>query len=112
MLSLIAVIVLFLIAWAGTAIGLQVVFGIIIPYLALLTFFVGFVCKIIGGALSHPHHRWSAKIASLDQAFPVGQPCHQLAGGCAYGTGNIHFSVSVSQYADAVERGFPNLLPA
>ncbi len=47
MLSLIAVIVLFLIAWAGTAIGLQVVFGIIIPYLALLTFLVGFVYKIV-----------------------------------------------------------------
>ena len=47
MLSLIAVIVLFVIAWAGTAIGLEVVFGIIIPYLALLTFFVGFVYKIM-----------------------------------------------------------------
>ena len=47
MVSLIAVIVLFLIAWAGTAIGLQVVFGIIIPYLALLTFLVGFVYKIV-----------------------------------------------------------------
>ena len=47
MLSLIAVIVLFLIAWAGTAIGLQIVFGIIIPYLAFLTFLVGFVYKIV-----------------------------------------------------------------
>jgi len=47
MLSLIAVVVLFLIAWAGTAIGLEVVFGIIIPYLALLTFFVGFAYKIV-----------------------------------------------------------------
>ena len=46
MLSLIAVIVLFLVAWVGTAIGLEVVFGIIIPYLALLTFFVGFAYKI------------------------------------------------------------------
>jgi nitrate reductase gamma subunit len=45
--SLIAVIVLFLIAWAGTAAGLQVVFGIIIPYLALLTFLVGFVYKVM-----------------------------------------------------------------
>ena len=52
MLSLIAVIVLFLIAWAGTAIGLQVVFGIIIPYLALLTFIVGFAYKIMGWARS------------------------------------------------------------
>ena len=52
MLSLIAVIVLFLIAWAGTAIGLQVVFGIIIPYLALLTFIVGFAYKVIGWSRS------------------------------------------------------------
>jgi len=52
MLSLIAVIVLFLIAWAGTAIGLQFVFGIIIPYLALLTFIVGFVYKVMGWSRS------------------------------------------------------------
>ena len=52
MFSLIAVIVLFLIAWAGTAIGLQVVFGIIIPYLALLTFLVGFSYKVLGWSRS------------------------------------------------------------
>ena len=52
MLSLIAVIALFLIAWAGTAIGLQVVFGIMIPYLALLTFIVGFVYKVMGWSRS------------------------------------------------------------
>ena len=46
MFSFIAVIVLFLIAWAGTAIGLQVVFGVIIPYLAVLVFIVGFILKI------------------------------------------------------------------
>ncbi|UCD82011.1 MAG: sulfate reduction electron transfer complex DsrMKJOP subunit DsrM [Desulfobacterales bacterium] len=44
--SLIAVIVLFLIAWAGSAMGLQVVFGVIIPYLAILTFVVGFVYRV------------------------------------------------------------------
>jgi len=47
MFSLIAVIVLFLIAWAGTAIGLQVVFGIIIPYVALVVFLAGFAYKVI-----------------------------------------------------------------
>jgi nitrate reductase gamma subunit len=52
MFSLIAVIVLFLIAWAGTAIGLQVVFGIFIPYLALLTFIVGFAYKVVGWSRS------------------------------------------------------------
>ncbi len=52
MFSLIAVIVLFLIAWAGTAIGLQVVFGIIIPYLAFLTFLVGFAYKVAGWSRS------------------------------------------------------------
>ncbi|MBT8371888.1 MAG: sulfate reduction electron transfer complex DsrMKJOP subunit DsrM [Deltaproteobacteria bacterium] len=46
MFSLIAVIVLFLIAWAGAALGLQVIFGIIIPYLALLTFLAGFAYKV------------------------------------------------------------------
>jgi nitrate reductase gamma subunit len=52
MFSLIAVIVLFLLAWAGTAVGLQVVFGIIIPYLALITFFVGFAYKVVGWSRS------------------------------------------------------------
>ena len=46
MFSLIAVILLFLIAWAGAAIGLQVVFGIIIPYMALITFIGGIAYKV------------------------------------------------------------------
>ena len=48
MFSLIAVIALFLIAWAGTALGLQVLFGVVIPYLALLVFLIGFVYKVVG----------------------------------------------------------------
>jgi len=52
MFSLIAVIVLFLIAWAGTAVGLQVLFGIIIPYLALLVFLAGFAYKVVGWSRS------------------------------------------------------------
>ena len=52
MFPLIAVIVLFLIAWAGTAIGLQVVFGILIPYLALITFLVGLAYKVMGWSRS------------------------------------------------------------
>jgi nitrate reductase gamma subunit len=52
MFSLIAVIVLFLIAWAGAAIGLQFVFGIIIPYLALITFLVGIAYKVVGWSRS------------------------------------------------------------
>ena len=52
MFSLIAVIVLFLIAWAGAAVGLQVVFGIIIPYLAIITFLAGFAYKVVGWSRS------------------------------------------------------------
>ena len=52
MFSLIAVIVLFLIAWAGAAVGLQIVFGIIIPYLALITFLVGLAYKVVGWSRS------------------------------------------------------------
>ena len=47
MYSFIAVIVLFLIAWAGVAVGLEGLFGIVIPYLAILIFIVGFVYKIL-----------------------------------------------------------------
>ncbi|MCP5050826.1 MAG: menaquinol oxidoreductase, partial [bacterium] len=45
---LIAVIVLFLIAYIGAeAVGLQVLFGVIIPYLAVITFIVGFVYRVM-----------------------------------------------------------------
>src|SRR4030042_2008257 len=54
MYSLIAVIVLFLLAYAGAeaAVWCQFLFGIIIPYLAILLFTVGFIRKIIGWAQS------------------------------------------------------------
>jgi len=51
--SLIAVIVLFLLAYVGVeTAGLQVVFGIIIPYMAVLTFIIGFVYRVMGWARS------------------------------------------------------------
>jgi nitrate reductase gamma subunit len=51
--SLLAVIVLFLIAYIGVAaLGLQVLFGIIVPYLAILTFIVGFIYRVAGWARS------------------------------------------------------------
>jgi hypothetical protein len=46
--SLLAVVVLFLLSYVGVAAaGLQVVFGIIIPYLAFLTFVIGFIYRIM-----------------------------------------------------------------
>jgi nitrate reductase gamma subunit len=51
--SLLAVIVLFLIAYIGVAaLGLQVLFGIIVPYLAILTFIVGFIYRVVGWSRS------------------------------------------------------------
>jgi [DsrC]-trisulfide reductase subunit M len=52
MSSLIAVFVLFLLAYAGQAIGLQFVFGVIIPYLAIIVFAAGFVYRVVGWARS------------------------------------------------------------
>ena len=50
---LIAVIVLFLLAYIGVeAAGLEVLFGVIIPYLAFLTFIIGFVYRIMDWARS------------------------------------------------------------
>lgn len=46
--SLIAVLVLFLLAWAGSAVGLQFVFGIIFPYLAVIVFIAGVIYRIMG----------------------------------------------------------------
>ena len=54
MVSLIAVIVLFLIAYVGTqqGAGLQVVFGIILPYLAVVLFVVGFSRRVMSWSRS------------------------------------------------------------
>jgi [DsrC]-trisulfide reductase subunit M len=52
MVSFIAVLGLFLIAWGGVSIGLQWVFGVIIPYLAVLVFVTGFIRKVMGWSRS------------------------------------------------------------
>ncbi len=53
MYSLLAVIVLILIAYVGVeAMGLQVLFGVIIPYLAVLVFIIGFISHIMDWARS------------------------------------------------------------
>ncbi len=52
LVSLLAVIGLFVIAWVGSAIGLKWLFGIVIPYLALIVFVVGICRKIMGWARS------------------------------------------------------------
>lgn len=53
LVSSFAVLVLVLIPWVGVgALDLRVLFGIVIPYLALTTFFVGIVVRVIGWARS------------------------------------------------------------
>ncbi|MBW1962712.1 MAG: sulfate reduction electron transfer complex DsrMKJOP subunit DsrM [Deltaproteobacteria bacterium] len=50
---LLAVIVLFLIAYVGVeAAGLQILFGIVIPYVAFVVFIVGFIYRIVNWAQS------------------------------------------------------------
>lgn len=52
MFAFIAVLVLLLIAWVGASIGLQWLFGVAIPYLAVLIFVVGFARKVLGWSRS------------------------------------------------------------
>lgn len=52
MYSLLAVVVLFLVSYLGVKVGLTPVFGIIIPYLAVIIFLVGVVRKVMGWARS------------------------------------------------------------
>ncbi|PID40221.1 MAG: menaquinol oxidoreductase [Proteobacteria bacterium] len=54
MVSLITVIVLFLIAYVGTqqGAGLRLVFGIIVPYLAVILFIAGFARRVMGWSRS------------------------------------------------------------
>ena len=47
--SLIAVVVLFLISYIGVeALGLQILFGIVIPYVAIIIFIAGFIYRVMG----------------------------------------------------------------
>jgi len=50
--ALAAVVILFLVAWAGAGIGLDFVFGVLLPYLAILTFLVGFCYRVVKWARS------------------------------------------------------------
>lgn len=53
MFSLIAVVLLFALAYMGVeAAGLQLLFGVVIPYIALLVFIAGFVYRVMGWARS------------------------------------------------------------
>ena len=52
MFAFIAVLILFLIAWIGVSIGLQWLFGVLIPYAAVLVFVVGFARKVLGWSRS------------------------------------------------------------
>jgi nitrate reductase gamma subunit len=52
MIAFLAVLVLCLIAWIGVSIGLQWVFGVIIPYLAIVVFVIGFVRKVLSWSRS------------------------------------------------------------
>ncbi len=47
--SLITVIVLFLISYIGVEVlGLQILFGIVIPYVAIIIFIAGFIYRVMG----------------------------------------------------------------
>ncbi|MCD6272706.1 MAG: menaquinol oxidoreductase, partial [Deltaproteobacteria bacterium] len=50
--SLIAVVILMLLAYVGAEAGLAIFFGIVIPYLAAIIFIVGFIRRILGWARS------------------------------------------------------------
>ncbi len=67
--SLVAVVALFLIAWAGVALGLEALFGIVVPYLALLTFIVGFAGKLLGWVRSPVPFRITTT-AGQQKSFP------------------------------------------
>lgn len=51
--ALLAVIVLFLVAYVGTAVlGLRIIFGVLIPYLAAIVFVAGIIYKVMGWSRS------------------------------------------------------------
>ena len=66
MYSLIAVVILFLLAYVGVKLpGGEVFFGVIIPYLALIIFILGFINRIIDWARSPVPFRIPGPMARL-----------------------------------------------
>ena len=68
---MLAVFVLALIAYLGSVLGAQWLFGIAIPYLAVIIFVIGFVMRVMGWAKSavpipDSNHMRSAKILAVD----------------------------------------------
>jgi nitrate reductase gamma subunit len=48
--SLLVVLALIIIPWLGAGAGMGAVFGIALPYIAIIIFMVGFACKVVGWA--------------------------------------------------------------
>ena len=68
--SFLAVGALALIAWVGCDIlGLQVLFGVILPYLAVVVFFVGFFIRMmdaLDGTLPNSHDDRPGQVYAVD----------------------------------------------
>ena len=81
-----AVIALVLIAWIGSNIpGMQYLFGVVIPYLAIATFIIGFCYRVVQWAKSPvpfkiPDDLRSAVFTALDQARQAGSAGQHLPG--------------------------------
>ena len=75
MSSLLAVIALFLIAYIGQTIGLQALFGVIIPYLAIITFIIGFIFRVMNWARSPVPFRIPTTCGQ-QKTLPWIQPSH------------------------------------
>ena len=48
--SFLVVLALIVIPWLGVGMGMGALFGIVLPYIAIIIFMVGFACKVIGWA--------------------------------------------------------------
>ena len=50
--AILAVIALIVIAWLGSLVGLDYLFGVVFPYLAFAVFLGGFIYRVVGWAKS------------------------------------------------------------
>ena len=103
MVSFIAVLGLFLIAWGGVSIGLQWVFGVIIPYLAVLVFVTGFIRKVMGWSRSAvpfaiPTTGGQTKSFALDPAFEIRLPGQQVRCRGAHGARDPDLPLAFPQH--------------
>ena len=101
--SLLVVALIGAIAWAGSAIGLSYLFGVVLPYVAVVTFFLGVIWRMVYWAkspvpFSIPTTGGQEKSLDFIKHEKVGLPQHQVRCGRPHVPGSLLLPFAVPQH--------------